>query len=136
MNDYAREISCVRTNPVGMWLCSPSFFLLLPGERIQQGVCQYEEGGQNPLQEARPIFHGTVIAVFTKMERRIESREVRIMQKGKAGRYGFLHSHSDRNELERWLRRAPVRENTALGFVIAGSLALLGLFLYSLLQGM
>jgi hypothetical protein len=77
-----------------------------------------------------------VIAVYTEMTRRIESGEVRILQKVRVGRHGFFHSHSDRNELERWLGRAPARENAALAFVIAGSLALLGLFVYSLLQGM
>jgi hypothetical protein len=42
----------------------------------------------------------------------------------------------NRNELERWPGREPERENAALAFVVAGALALLGLFLYSLLKGM
>ena len=42
----------------------------------------------------------------------------------------------NRNELIRWLGREPGRENAALAFVVVGSLALLALFLYSLLQGM
>gem|GEM_PF-5243394 len=58
------------------------------------------------------------------------------MQKARVGRHGFFHSHSNRNELERWLGREPAREKAALAIVVAGSLALLALFLYSLLQGM
>ncbi len=61
---------------------------------MQQRMCQYEKGRQMILQQTRPISHGPAIAVSIKMARRIESREVRIMQKGKAGRHGFLHSHS------------------------------------------
>ena len=82
-------------------------------------------------QQTHAILHGTAIAVFTGIAQRVESREVRIMQKAKVGRHGFYHSHSDRNDLERWLGRAPVRENAALAIVVAGSLALLGLFVYS-----
>ena len=58
------------------------------------------------------------------------------MHKTRVGRHGLFHSHKDRDQLERWLGREPWRENIALAFVASGTLALLGLFLYSLLKGM
>ena len=72
-----------------------------------------------------PLLCGTAIAVFREYEES-NHREVRAMQK----------ASRNRKELERWLGREPGRENAALAIVVAGSLALLALFLSSLLQGM